>query len=108
MPTLQPAPTSTQPFLPGALILTDLARAASGVSPYHPHAHAAAPTANLETALAAAKQLCTQHQGSMPIIYTANPIATGGQTSTAGLPLRPLQTDLRTPEGKPVFMCIVH
>lgn len=108
MPTLQPAPTSAQPFLPGALILADLTRAASGVSPYHPHASAAAPTASLEMALAAAKALCTEHQGSMPIIYTANPAATAGQTSTTGQPLRPFPTDLRTQAGKPVFMCIVH
>jgi len=106
MSTLQPSPTAQHPFVPGALVLTDLDRAASGVSPYAPHA-SAAPTASLEMALAAAQTLCAQRQGSVPVLYTERLSAVAGRTSTTGSPLRSHPTNLRSASGKPIAMCIV-
>lgn len=106
MSTLQPSPTAQHPFVPGALVLTDLDRAASGVSPYAPHA-SAAPTASLEMALAAAQALCAQRPGSVPVLYFEKNAA-AGRTSTTGSPLRSHPTNLRSASGKPVAMCIVN
>jgi hypothetical protein len=107
MQTLVPSPTSQQPFVAGALLAPYIGRAVAGASACAPEV-SAAPTTNIETALLAARDLCAQVKGSVPVIYIAKQDATAGLTSTRGNPLRPLPTDLRGADGKLLYMCLVH
>lgn len=100
-------PTADAPYLPAILLAPTSWKAAQGASPYTPHAAGAAQPA-LETALLAAKELCRQHPGSVPVLFVAQTSAVAGRTSTNGHPLRPLLTDRPGPNGKPLLMCIVN
>lgn len=104
---MQALPTPDSPYLPAVLLTPKNWKDAQYVSPYAPHASSPAQPA-LETALLAAKELCRQHPGSVPVLFVAQTSAIAGRTSTNGHPLRPLLTDQPGVDGKPLLMCIVN
>lgn len=100
-------PTAAAPFVPAILLAPDNWKDAQNASPYKPHRTGEAQPA-LETALLAAKELCQQHPGSVPVLFVAKTSAVAGRTTTNGHPLRPLPTDQTGTDGKPLLMCVVN